>query len=129
MLQGVIQRMAQNSSSCKTWCVTIVSAILVVVADKEKVRMAGVAVLPILVFAALDTYYLVLEKRFRRSYEMFVEAWHRRKLVVSDLYTVSPTRGLGKGADWVSAIRSFSVWGFYFPLLLLVGLVAYATTR
>ena len=34
ILQAVIARMASNSSNCKTWCITIVSAILVVVADK-----------------------------------------------------------------------------------------------
>ena len=35
IIQGVIQRMATNSAACKTWCITIVSAILVVVADKQ----------------------------------------------------------------------------------------------
>lgn len=34
--QSVIQRMAVNSASCKTWCITLVSAILVIVADKGK---------------------------------------------------------------------------------------------
>ena len=34
--QGVIQRMADNSTSSKAWCITIVSAILVIVADKGK---------------------------------------------------------------------------------------------
>jgi len=36
ILQAVIQRMASNSASSKTWCVTLVSAILVIVADKGK---------------------------------------------------------------------------------------------
>ena len=33
--QSVIQRMAANSASCKAWCIGLVSAILVVVADKN----------------------------------------------------------------------------------------------
>jgi len=34
--QAVIQRMAANSASCKAWCITLVAAILVIVADKGK---------------------------------------------------------------------------------------------
>ena len=32
IMQGVIQRMAENSRSCKVWCVTLVSATLVLIA-------------------------------------------------------------------------------------------------
>ena len=32
IMQGVIQRMAENSRSCKVWCVTLVAAIMVLVA-------------------------------------------------------------------------------------------------
>lgn len=39
IMQGVIQRMAENSRACKFWCVTIVSATLVLVA-----RQAAVAI-------------------------------------------------------------------------------------
>ena len=28
IVQGVIQRMAENSRSCKLWCITLVSAVL-----------------------------------------------------------------------------------------------------
>jgi len=43
ILQGVIERMASNSTSSKSWCITIVSAILVVVADKNKPDYAFLA--------------------------------------------------------------------------------------
>ena len=32
IMQGVINRMAENSRSCKIWCVTLVAATLVLVA-------------------------------------------------------------------------------------------------
>ena len=32
IMQGVIKRMAENSRYCKVWCVTLVSAVLVLVA-------------------------------------------------------------------------------------------------
>jgi hypothetical protein len=35
IIENIIQRMAKNSSASKTLCVTLVSAVLVIVADKE----------------------------------------------------------------------------------------------
>jgi hypothetical protein len=63
--QAIIQRMAANSASCKTWCITLVSAILVIVADKCKSQYALIAIVPIILFLVLDTYYLALERMFR----------------------------------------------------------------
>lgn len=48
--QSVIQRMATNSSSCKAWCITVVSAILVIVADKGKSQYAYIAIIPNILF-------------------------------------------------------------------------------
>ncbi len=41
IMQNIIQRMAMNSTSCKAWCITIVSAILVIIADKRKTEGSG----------------------------------------------------------------------------------------
>ena len=35
MLQGIISRMASNSANCKTWVVTIIAAMLVLIVDKN----------------------------------------------------------------------------------------------
>lgn len=60
ILQSVVQRMADNSASCKTWCITIVSAVMVVVADKSNPKLFWLAIMPIPVFLVLDVYYLAL---------------------------------------------------------------------
>src|SRR5438093_12622802 len=36
IMQSVIQRMASNSSSCMSWCIALVSDVLVLVADHGK---------------------------------------------------------------------------------------------
>ncbi len=46
LLQGIIQRMAENSRSCKSWCITIVAAVLVLVARTEQPDYALIALLP-----------------------------------------------------------------------------------
>ena len=79
--QSVIQRMASNSTSCKTWCITLVSAILVVVADKGKPRYALIAVIPTVLFLVLDCYYLALERMFRRSYNSFIDKLHQGEVI------------------------------------------------
>lgn len=118
ILQNVIQRMASNSSASKAWCVTLVSAILVIVADKGKPEYAYIAMLPTFVFAALDAYYLALEKAFRNSYNDFVLKLHRKKLTENDLYSVTPKGDISQ-LQWES-VKSFSVWGFYFSLAVLI---------
>lgn len=118
ILQNVIQRMAVNSSSSKAWCITLVSAVLVIVADKGKPEYAYIAMLPTLVFAALDAYYLALEKAFRNSYNDFITKLHCKNLTETDLYSVAPKGNLSH-LQWES-IKSFSVWGFYLSLAVLI---------
>ena len=120
ILQSVIQRMATNSTSCKTWCITVVSAILVIVADKGNPKLAFLALVPTFLFLTLDAYYLALEKGFRASYADFVKKLHSGIAKAGDLYAITP-----KGSyitHQIAALRSFSVWGFYATLIVLIEL-------
>lgn len=119
ILQSVIQRMAANSSAAKGWCIALVSAILVLVADKGQRNYALIAFIPTSLFLVLDAYYLALEKRFRESYNAFIEKLHRGELVAADLYAVSPT-GSSVSA-FFQALRSFSVWPLYMVLAIMIG--------
>ncbi|MCX7611557.1 MAG: hypothetical protein N2043_08240 [Ignavibacterium sp.] len=116
--QSVIQRMATNSSSCKAWCITVVSAILVIVADKGKSQYAYIAIIPNILFFVLDTYYLALEKMFRNSYNDFIKKLHDNKIDSSDLFAVIPTGNRIK--IFLKSIISFSVWPFYITLLIMI---------
>lgn len=120
ILQTVIQRTASNSTSCKTWCITVVSAILVIVADKGKPNFAFIALVPTLLFLALDAYYLAMEKAFRASYADFVKKLHSGLAEAEDLYAVAPLGSYSK--HQVEALKSFSVWGFYATLIVLIEL-------
>ncbi len=118
ILQNVIQRMSSNSSACKAWCVTLVSAILVIVADKGKPEYTYIAFVPTVLFAALDAYYLALEKAFRNSYNDFITKLHSKNLTETDLYSVIPKGNMSKLQ--FQSFKSFSVWGFYVSLTLLI---------
>ena len=118
IMQGVIQRMAANSTACKAWCITIVSAILVLIADKGKPELAWLALLPSILFLALDAYYLALEKAFRASYNTFIKKLHDDQISSEDLFSVIPKGNMSK--HQIDSLKSYSVWGFYGSLILLV---------
>ena len=119
IVQDVISRMAENSRSCKVWCVTLVAATLVLVARTGKADHALIALAPTVLFYVLDAYYLMLESRFRNSYNNFIGRLHLGQLVTSDLYTV-----VGRGSKvriflW-AIFQSFSVLPFYFVVVVTI---------
>jgi len=120
IIQNVVQRMAANSSNCKAWCVTLVAAILVIVADKGRPEYAWIALLPTIVFASLDAYYLAYEKAFRNSYNKFIGKIHKKKLTEEDLYSVMPVGNMTELQ--LEAIKSFSIWGFYLSMVILTAI-------
>ncbi len=121
IIQSVIQRMATNSTSCKAWGIALVSAVLVIVADSGNPEFAWIAIIPTLLFLALDAYYLALEKGFRESYNYFVRKVHDGTIAPEDLYAINPR---GKMLDHqIAAFRSFSVWSFYLTLLAMIAII------
>ncbi len=77
------------------------------------------AAIPTILFLALDTYYLALERGFRRSYNDFVEKLRGGLITSPDLYEVTPTGSLP--SQFAASLVSFSIWPFY---LMLVGVTA-----
>jgi hypothetical protein len=118
IMQSVIQRMAANSTSAKTWCITLVSAILVIVADKQKPQYIWLSLVPAILFFGLDAYYLALERGFRCSYNAFIQKLHSSSLDVDDLFVVEPKGSLS--THFKIALRSLSIWPFYGMILLVI---------
>ncbi len=73
ILQNVISRMASNSANSKTWAITIISAIIVLLIDKSKTNIFYIAYVPLAMFFFLDCFYLGLERHFRTLYNEFIE--------------------------------------------------------
>ena len=118
ILQGIITRMAENSRSCKLWCVTLVAAVLVLVARTGEPQHALIALAPTTLFLFLDTYYLALENAFRASYIGFIAKLHKGQLTLPDIYDVSST-----GMGWKltgRCLRSISIWLFYLLVAVTV---------
>lgn len=123
ILQALINRMASNSAAAKTWCITLVSAIMVFASDNSLSDAVWIALIPVLLFLFLDAYYLGLERGFRLVYNEFIKKLHDGSAKSSDLYlfNLSPQ----SANIWLStskAILSTSVWPFYFFLILMLAI-------
>jgi len=118
--QDVISRMASNSSSCKAWCITLVSAVLVIVANKGKPNYALIAAIPTILFLTLDAYYLALEKCFRASYNSFITKLHSEEVDSTDLFAVTPHGSVVRAL--CCSLLSFSIWPFYLTLGVMIAI-------
>ena len=112
IMQGVITRMAENSRSCKVWCITLVAATLVLVARTGEPKHALIALVPILLFLFLDSYYLALERAFIASQNAFVGKLHRNQLALTDLFKIAPL-GMGWRLVGRCLLGSVSILPFY----------------
>ena len=119
MMQGVITRMAESSRSCKLWCVTLVAAVLVLVARTEKPDYIFIALIPAALFLFLDSYYLALERAFRKSYDTFVCKLHENTLKESEVYRVISV-GMGWRLVGRSLIDSLSILPFYIMIVATI---------
>ena len=69
MIQGVINRMGNNSFLLKGWSVILISALFALAAKDLNICFILVAYFPALAFWFLDGYFLWQEKLFRELYE------------------------------------------------------------
>ena len=90
LLQAVVQRMSENSRSCKLWSITALSAVLFLAARTGVPWYTLIALVPLSLFFLLDVYYLSLERRFRRSYECMLKKLRDGAYGPKDAYRIAP---------------------------------------
>lgn len=120
ILQNIVSRMASNSANCKTWCLTLVSGILVVIADKAKPNYGWLALIPVLLFFFLDAYYLGQERAFRATYNDFVRRMHSGIAEPSDLFIVAPLKSFNVVISTLQSTLSFAIYPFYLTLIAMI---------
>lgn len=135
MLQGVINRMANNSANCKTWAITIISAILVLYADDKVCKQdLWICYIPMCLFFFLDCYYLGVERQIIKKQSTFVIKVNNGDDIADEIFLVKSLSdgNLCKkierffknlfGQLWgtVCAIFSFSTLPFYGFILFFI---------
>lgn len=73
LIQGVINRMANNSFLLKGWSVTLISALFALAAKDSNQFFIYLAYFPCVTFWGLDGYYLWQERMYRKLYKKVTE--------------------------------------------------------
>lgn len=123
LLQENINRMAANSASCKTWLVTLVTAIMALQLTSNELRsIIWIALGLIVLFYILDSYYLGIERKFIIIEKNYVVAVKNNKEdeLKRNLYSFNIKEVKDKYATTFGAMQSPSTWPFYSVLFLIV---------
>ena len=95
MIQGIINRMANNSFLLKGWSVVLISALFALAAKDSHIYFVYLAYFPVVAFWVLDAYYLWQEKLFRGLYDKV------RIMNESDIdFSMKTTSILGSVPSW-----------------------------
>ena len=124
-IQGIINRMAGNSSNCKILVATILTIVITALLGFNNYNNYWWITIIIIVYGLIsDAYYLTYERNFREEYNDFVYKINRRKLKIKDIYIIKNIKGICYcefPIKMIKSMTSFSVWTYYITL----GVVCY----
>ena len=123
LLQENINRMASNCTNCKTWLITIVSALCALqLANDAITNYIWIALIPTVLFLVLDAYYLGQEKKFRDIEAVFVEKLKSGEDIMSEIYTFRQEENHTCKYFWKGLI-SLSTWLMYAILAAIIMII------
>ncbi len=117
MIQEPICRMSTISAIFKGFAATIVAGIAVISYCEVNLLVLGLSFLPVLSFAVLDIYYLILERKFRFLFDQV--RLEKKEIDFSLKLTKDPIEIRQAKARVRDCIKSPSIFLFY-PLMLLI---------
>jgi hypothetical protein len=129
MIQAVVARLAQNSSSVKGWAITLSGAFYGFAITKNRPGLALAGLLPAIVFYGLDVYYLQAERLFRVLFEQVrqgdpqVTAFYMG--ATSDEFRERMTAE-GKDVEWWKTSWRPTLLGFYSAMVIAGIIIAVA---
>ena len=123
LVQGVISRQANNSSSMKSLSGTIAAAAIALYGSLDNAQWAYLlgAGLPVVMFWVLDARYLQIECAYRHLYDSIRKGEHQ------DIFGMDYTPYLKKSRSLLGFIFSWSVGLFYSVILVSFAVIYWAT--
>jgi hypothetical protein len=116
MLQGIINRLANNSGACKTWCLALVGALLSLAGATHVPAIVTFALVPVVTFGFLDGMHLAHERAYRTLYNHQVTAIRTRNYTLENTYEARAPVGF---CDVLSALTSWSAYPMYLGLIVV----------
>ncbi len=119
MIQGIINRLSGKSTSVKSWCITLISALLIFSERSKEFRIYFILIvaLPLISFCFLDTFYLIMERRYRELYEEV-------RMGIKKDYDLKIERKV-KWLNYGEALMGTSQKWFYIPTITILTLIIF----
>ena len=118
-IQNVIERMARNFFTIKSWAITLVSAILVLaVTSNSSCLYLLVALIPTLTFWGLDGYYLKQEILFRKLYDSVRTTQVENESL--ERFSMSTKQHESDVSSWWKTCWSQTIRWLYGPISLII---------
>ncbi len=114
-IQGIINRLANNSFLIKGWCITIVAALAALSSNGANQKFILIAYFPIFVFWLLDSYYLWQERLYRGHYDEV-----RLKNENNIDFSMKLSTENQKKNQYTDSVFSWTITPFYFVLIATV---------
>ena len=113
-IQSVINRMANNSFILKGWGITLFAGIVALIGSDKINFMSYVSVAPLVTFWFLDSYYLMIERKNRKLYNIV------RLKKDSDIdFSMSIKEIKGDKTGYCHCLFSYTILVFYGTSLIL----------
>lgn len=122
MIQEPICRMSTISAIFKGFAATIVAGISAIAYESTNLWVLGLSFLPVLAFAMLDIYYLILERKFRFLFDQVRNG--KQEIDFSMKLTNKPLEIIEAKATVLDCVKSPAIYLFY-PLMLLILIVVF----
>jgi hypothetical protein len=127
MIQGIVNRLSQNSFLLKGWSVVLVSALFALAASNLKILFVYLAYFPATAFWILDGYFLWQERLFRALYD------NVRNLKDEEIdFSMDTSIVKDRVAPWIKVIFSKTLLIFHGTILgaiIVVMLIALLSTK
>lgn len=123
MIQSIVDRMGKNSFSLKGWAVGVMVAIYAF-AGQNYNKAVIVTLIPLIIFWILDSYYLMLERKYRRLYDEVREKDNNKIDFDMNFNNVSLKMNEIKRFEFIRNIFSKTEWPFY-VVCIAVTLIIY----
>ena len=126
-IQGIISRLNSNSFIIKGWAITIVSAVLALLATTSNKAFIAITGLPIIVFWILDSFYLQTERKYTVLYRKVIEP--ASNIPPFSLNINSPEVTNERGTSYFASFFSRTIKVFYLSLLVVSALCTFFISR
>lgn len=119
IIQNIITRMSSNCFMLKGWTVTLVAGVFALSSKESNSMFFLIAYVPVILFWFLDSYYLQLERKYRKLYNIIIQKDYSE---IDFNIVILPSSFTDK-TYFVQSLLSCTEIGFYLPTALLIVVV------